>query len=643
MTVQPPLIGDLVDLDDARRAFLSAEERATAGLIGFYREARMEVTRLLETTPVLTLSEASYYGAIRTQLDTVLVQMDAAGSDYIRRTLEVAYREGLVTHLGPSRVNLLGESVQLPLINQRALQALSQDSLGLITRVTEDVRLAVRQQIGQGIASGLTGPELRRRLGQTGLTRGPWRNLETRAGVIARTETMRAYNGGALAGIVDTGAMAVRWIASRDEAACPICGPRNGRDYKLRRVSESRWVDALPAFPGIPAHPRCRCTIRAQYREPDGRLIGEVRYPTPDPTPGPVAIAQVGARGPTASGDLDSVITALKSPDPLDSGITERMVSMDLDAASIGRLAKELSARDMSVLWDARYGVRLDWPSVKTNHAFWTGPKGEAGRAQMLSAMEKVRAIAPRYVQTAMDPAARVASSGLRFSPYLRSIELGKTVKKNWVAQASPTGEVIIDAAKAKPYIGRGLRADREEGIEEVLIHEIGHTVHNRFGWGGVTGANRGAAVELLDDAEWRRMIHEWEALRHASRVAHLSPVEVTTFRRNLEMANLNLEKIAQAEASYPAGHPTRLYYARQRRAQERFQRDAQTALEGMAEAADPAVEAFPTTYAMESQKEDFAEAFMLYLVDPAALRTAAPGRYDWMRRWIFGGEEVAP
>lgn len=57
----------------------------------------------------------------------------------------------------------------------------------------------------------------------------------------------------------------VVWVTQRDERVCPICGPREGVQYRLN--------DALQIFP---AHPNCRCSLS------QSDLVGELMRIAPE-------------------------------------------------------------------------------------------------------------------------------------------------------------------------------------------------------------------------------------------------------------------------------------------------------------------------------------------------------------------------
>lgn len=70
-----------------------------------------------------------------------------------------------------------------------------------------------------------------------------------RAELIARTETMRAFNDASKEQYARYGIERVEWLATPDERTCSVCGALHGRSWPLGKE------------PPCPAHPRCRCVI----------------------------------------------------------------------------------------------------------------------------------------------------------------------------------------------------------------------------------------------------------------------------------------------------------------------------------------------------------------------------------------------
>ena len=74
------------------------------------------------------------------------------------------------------------------------------------------------------------------------------RNL--RANMIARTETIRLANEGAIMRYDNLGVTNVRWLAALSDRTCPIC---EGLNNKILSIAEAQGM--------IPAHVACRCTF----------------------------------------------------------------------------------------------------------------------------------------------------------------------------------------------------------------------------------------------------------------------------------------------------------------------------------------------------------------------------------------------
>ena len=71
----------------------------------------------------------------------------------------------------------------------------------------------------------------------------------TRARVMARTETMYAFNTGLTNEYASHGIEAVEWLAAYDERVCEQCAPLMGQKFPIDEA------------PDCPLHPQCRCTL----------------------------------------------------------------------------------------------------------------------------------------------------------------------------------------------------------------------------------------------------------------------------------------------------------------------------------------------------------------------------------------------
>lgn len=72
--------------------------------------------------------------------------------------------------------------------------------------------------------------------------------VKSRAEVIVRTESLRAYNEASNNYYAQNGVDQVLYYATADDRSCPICAPRGGKIYKRTDIR-------------VPVHPRCRCYL----------------------------------------------------------------------------------------------------------------------------------------------------------------------------------------------------------------------------------------------------------------------------------------------------------------------------------------------------------------------------------------------
>jgi hypothetical protein len=387
--------------DVKREAFLTTEEAATARLGGLFRQMRYEIEAFLKSGDASD-SDTAFYAKLLSQVDTSLVKVSGMGKAWVAEWMPKGFVAG---------AELQAEALELLPIHDRALRFLSAYTLDLISDTTEGVRRTVQQEVGQAVAGSISRQALAERLEASGLTAGPWRNVETRAMVIARTEQMRAYNAGNIAGIRSNGAVAGEWITSRDERVCYICGPRHGKAFLLPGVTREEataagapasWeplgaVTARGTDTAPPAHPRCRCTLRARYRDDAGNIL---EPPTAEPVAPTAEVAAAGVE-PTDLADFDAALADLLKPDPgMASGDAARKIQIGI-AETMEKSAKRLE--DERDALERAHGHEY-------GHPYFGGPFSqayqEAGRTirDLRDQARKARAIAAS-VPFAPDPA----------------------------------------------------------------------------------------------------------------------------------------------------------------------------------------------------------------------------------------------
>jgi SPP1 gp7 family putative phage head morphogenesis protein len=148
----------------------------------------------------------------------------------------IAVARDLTEIVRPGRPRI---DVSIPL---DATVAAAAQAKGYLRRHGASFATTATETVAQAIAEGRPTDDLvndlRLRLGV----------VKSRADVIARTESLRAYNSASNNYYAAQGIDTVMWYATVDDRACPICSARAGRLYKR-------------AGANAPIHPRCRCYL----------------------------------------------------------------------------------------------------------------------------------------------------------------------------------------------------------------------------------------------------------------------------------------------------------------------------------------------------------------------------------------------
>lgn len=594
---------------EAHLKFLSAEERATATLMGFFEEARLDLETFIRQGD-LTVSDATFYRQLLDETNRIGSKLNAQGAQWTSDVIPEAHSAGWRTW----------SSTVVP---KGALEALSRDTLSLITQTTDGIRIAVRQSIAAGILQGLSGADVRARIIASGLTNIPhWPNVEYRAGVIARTETMKAYNAGALDGIVDSGARFVRWLASPDEATCKICLPRDHVVFRIGLAPDDFAGDPYPAaqpLPHLPAHPRCRCTIRAEYRGPDGKVIRATAPETDPKLPSDAMGGQDAPTLPPAAGDFRKAVGGLQDDLALWlSGDVEGTARRQfwrglgqLDDEMLGILTSGTKAKvaaQMDSFMRLRYGITYIDKAGMTAHL----------RLVTLKALELIRSIDPRHVVD---------------NPYLTRVGDkpygAKKFGANTLARAFLTGHVEWNPSLSKQYEGQFLRMI-DDGSFEVIVHEFMHSAHYRL------GAYAGRYAPSPNSFETQSAIElnaEWRAIRAQSANVSPSPGAITKLRTQIASFEAGMAPdFKRVVGTDGVERDVYMGPIRNKLNLDMLKRQLE-----LLEAAKPDHEYWPTDYAKTGdEKEDFAESATMYLLDPTRLKTWAPKRYAYMKKHVF-------
>lgn len=127
--------------------------------------------------------------------------------------------------------------------NKRAVEALIQRNLSLMSGLTEEAKKKVITSLTDGLIKGAGIDELVDNLLKEGLG---W--SQSKAETVARTEIMYGLNQGTIKRYWEDGIEWVEWLAGPDDRCCEYCKSQNGKHWETNKA------------PVLPAHPNCRCT-----------------------------------------------------------------------------------------------------------------------------------------------------------------------------------------------------------------------------------------------------------------------------------------------------------------------------------------------------------------------------------------------
>jgi SPP1 gp7 family putative phage head morphogenesis protein len=128
--------------------------------------------------------------------------------------------------------------------DRAAIDILLTRDLSGLKGITDELSKQIMQEITDGMLRGDSMAEVARAIDQRVDSIG-----RVRAEVLARTETMKAYNEGAITQYEKHGITEVEWLASYGDRTCDECAMLDGERFPIDRK------------PDCPLHPNCRCTL----------------------------------------------------------------------------------------------------------------------------------------------------------------------------------------------------------------------------------------------------------------------------------------------------------------------------------------------------------------------------------------------
>ena len=184
--------------------------------------------------------------------------------DYTAR-LSQAIRDPLMgsyTDSADGLLSTLGIGVDWTLINQDAIDYITNYMYGMVGGITERTAKVIRKALAAYYRDGLTLDELATMIGKS--------FSASRAEAIAVTEITRSSAEGEMSAVKHIMAngvvMVATWMTTNDDLVCPLCGPLNGLDADSYTADgRPSWIHPNGSYGIIglpPAHVRCRCAVQ---------------------------------------------------------------------------------------------------------------------------------------------------------------------------------------------------------------------------------------------------------------------------------------------------------------------------------------------------------------------------------------------
>jgi HK97 family phage portal protein len=193
--------------------------------------------------------------------------------------LEIEWKTAAASSVTPIMAGIMGDAaseaaqtelgLSIDLSNEQVISFVKSYAFKFADKTVDTSAGDVRDLVEQSESEGWSVKELGDALSKVSES---WD--KSRAELIAKTETVRASNAGALASYKAAGIVKKVWIA--DSAACPYCNALDGRvigiDDAFLKMGDSFQPEGADSALSIryedvgypPAHPNCRCSVGAE-------------------------------------------------------------------------------------------------------------------------------------------------------------------------------------------------------------------------------------------------------------------------------------------------------------------------------------------------------------------------------------------
>lgn len=172
---------------------------------------------------------------------------------------------------GEKALRKLRDDLTFDPINPKVMNALEKHRFGSITGITDTMAKKIRKSLAEGMAANESKVELRKRIqaiyGDA---------IKYNAERIARTETIWAWNEGAVQGYIQSGIVTrKKWVSTGDDRTCEFCPEMDGRTISVEGSYFEKGGEGLIGNLGglinfyyedvehPPLHVHCRCGVMA--------------------------------------------------------------------------------------------------------------------------------------------------------------------------------------------------------------------------------------------------------------------------------------------------------------------------------------------------------------------------------------------
>lgn len=253
---------------------LTREKKLASELLQIYEECRKELyLKFLEAQAGKDTFQIQHLEGTIRDIEKQMKYYTNLTAKARQQSIDEAFLVG--QQFGADVLNAGGLNVSISAvigkINRAMVQSLIGDIPQLAGKVEQDILFRIRDELTRGAVMGEGIPKIAKRILGTGLTqegmKKPFKTLETRCEVIARTEIIKASD----AGYEDLAIKAQQnlgeeifdaWITAADSRVDEHCKViANGNDARFKSIEGHPGVykRGKGPRPVISTHPRCRC------------------------------------------------------------------------------------------------------------------------------------------------------------------------------------------------------------------------------------------------------------------------------------------------------------------------------------------------------------------------------------------------